>query len=312
MPKRNRSRFILPIGIVLLVVSVILMILAQGATSWDDAQHIAGQTFRQARSLVARAIGQPSLSGVPEPRLVKYKFAIIADSHEDTTYFPQISSKIAKKEDIAFVVHLGDLSNAGDLDKLTEARRVLDQISAPVYILPGDHDLNWVPRHDLQNFRQVFGQKQTYRSFDYEQEHFILIDNSNLNQGIDLDQWQWLESDLQANRQRNIYVFMSTPISNPYISFKRMGSQNETVANQANKLGRLLADAGVKAIFAGDTHAFSQYNDKQTGLSIVTAGSAGSTKNPLPQHLQVDILADGGYNVSSIPQGKAIPVQGTD
>jgi hypothetical protein len=241
-----------------------------------------------------------------------YKFAIVSDSHEDTTFFPNIIAQISKRHDISFVAHLGDLTNAGEVVKLQQAKTVLDQLSQPVYILPGDHDLNWVPQHDLANFRQVFQETRTYYAFSRGAERYVFIDNSNINTGLDSNQWQWLESELAAHASSNIYVFMSTPISNPYLAFKAMGSQNDVVLAQAKRLGQLLSKYHTKVIFAGDTHMYTQYKDKETGVPIATVGAAGSTKNPLPMYVVVEIFADGQYNVSSIPYSSAIPITGND
>jgi hypothetical protein len=263
------------------------------------------QNFLPSKELVG--ISKPT----PTPK-VAYKFAILSDTHEDETYFPKIVDQIQKRQDIVFVAHLGDLSNAGDKLKLQEAKNILDHISEPVFVIPGDHDLNWLPQHDLANFMQVFHEQKTYYTTNRANEHFIFLDNSNINSGLSDAEWQWLEADLQSNRQPNIYVFMSTPLSNPYLSFKKMGAENEGVAAQAEKLSKLFGQYHVKAIFAGDTHTFSKYDDTISGVPTITVGSAGSTKNPLPLYLTVDILENGGYNVTSIPYTSAIPVQGSD
>jgi 3',5'-cyclic AMP phosphodiesterase CpdA len=227
-------------------------------------------------------------------------------------YFPQIVDEIASRQDIAFVAHLGDVSDAGDKAKLQQAKGVLDRIDEPVYVLPGDHDLNWFPAHDLTNFLQVFKQKRAYFSLNHGSEHFLFIDNSDLNNGISQTQWRWIAEDLAVHADQAIYVFMSTPLSNPYLAFKAMGSQSQTVKDQAVQLGQLLKKYPVRAIFAGDTHTFAQYTDHDSQLPIITVGASGATKNLLPLYVIVDIFSDGSYNVTSIPYQHAIPVQGAD
>lgn len=258
----------------------------------------------------------PSISRVqPDTQANKkiaYKFAIISDSHQDTVYFPQIVDELVKRNDLLFVAHLGDLSDAGDKAALTKAKQILDQIAEPVYVLPGDHDYNWFPEHNLANFRQVFGSSKTYFSFNHGQQHYLFIDNSDLNNGISPNEWLWIERDLQINAKKQIFVFMSTPLSNPYLAFKAMGSQSDAVKEQSKQLGMLLKKYPIKAVFAGDTHTFAQYKDKESQLPIITVGAAGSTKNLLPLYVIVDIFSDSSYNVTSMPFKQAIPVQGTD
>lgn len=245
------------------------------------------------------------LAGKPTEELsTKYKFALIADSHEDLSVYPEIVADIAARQDLVFVAHLGDLSNAGESQKLQESKQILDTINAPVHVLPGDHDSNWVPRRDLTNFKQVFGLQRTSFSVTHDTEKFIFIDNSDGNEGISLESWEWLSHELEISKNHNIYVLMSTPLSNPYLTFKTMGSQSESVKKQAEELGNLLLNYKVKAIFAGDTHTFSQYKDKSTEIPIITVGATGVNKNPLPLYTVVEILSDGSYNVSSIPLNK--------
>jgi hypothetical protein len=302
----------LMLGSVLLVLAGMLIL---AHSTWPSLQNTVFATARPLKDWVKQ---QLTLVPAEQAKLqdrhaqVAYKFIILSDTHQDVAYFPKIVDEIAKRQDSAFVAHLGDLTDAGEQDKLIEAKQVLDRIPEKVYVLPGDHDLNWIPRHDLTNFKAVFGEKKTYYSFNKGQEHYIFIDNSDLNTGIDEEQWQWLEADLRRYKRQHIYALMSTPLSNPYLSFKKMGSQNDLVAQQAVRLEKLLGQYDTKAMFAGDTHTFAQYDDALTHIPTITVGSAGSTKNPLPLYVLVEIFNNGGYNVTSVPYSSSIPVQGTD
>lgn len=262
---------------------------------WQRGQSFVEQIYTRGRDVI---------SPEDKQRKITYKFAVLADSHEDVEVFPEIVDQIAAREDLAFVVHLGDLSNAGELPKLTQAKNILDRIEVPVYVLPGDHDLNWVPEHDLRNFRQVFGYARTSYAISQGDHRLLFIDNSDLNNGIDESAWRWLNSELETNVDTQKIVFMSTPLSNPYLGFKTMGSQSEEVRQQASELGQLLAQHDVRVIFSGDTHTFSQFKDESTGLDIVTVGAAGTSKNPLPMYVLVEIFSDGNYNVTSVPYAK--------
>src|SRR5690606_16307160 len=121
---------------------------------------------------------------------VKYKFAILADTHEDVQVFPKIVDKISQRDDLEFVAHLGDLSNAGERNKLAEAKSILDQISVPVHVIPGDHDLNWIPKRDLTNFLSVFGLPVTTYGIEHDSQYFVFIDNSDSQNGIPENEMQ--------------------------------------------------------------------------------------------------------------------------
>ncbi len=298
MAKKQKSRVIIRLLVYVFLVSVAAILLY--TFSGKPLQALFG--VESVSKIIDRFNQQlPAGSQNVPSQTVKYKFAILSDSHEDTTVYPQLVNQIKARDDLDFVVHLGDQSNAGEIQKLQESKAILDTIEEPVYVLPGDHDSNWVPRRDLANFKHVFSLQQTSYSVLHIQEKFIFIDNSSGNQGVSSEAWDWLRQELESSQGLHLYVFMSTPLSNPYLSFKTMGSQNEKVKQQAVELGELLSMYKVRAIFAGDTHTFSQYKDKLTGIPIITVGASGTNKNPLPLYVVVEILSDGSYNVSSVP-----------
>lgn len=232
---------------------------------------------------------------------VKYKFAIISDSHADSEIYPKIIAEIKQRQDIQFLAHLGDHSSGGELHELQQSKDYLDRLSIPVYVLPGDHDLNWLPRRDLTNFLAVFQLPVTTYGFYKDQQYYMFIDNSDAKNGIPQEEIDWIKVALNQHQDKDIYVFMSTPLSNPYLDFKTMGAQSDKVKEQAKELGEILSTGRVKVIFAGDTHTYSQYRDDDTDIPIVTVGAVGTNKNPLPLYVVVEILSDGEYNVTSIP-----------
>ena len=299
MGKKRKSRVlrILLVTTIFIVVTAIAIYFILGR-SFDSISNAIS-----VESLLSRLgeISTQSSKSTQSRAQVKYKFAVISDNHEDTSVYPKIVEQIAARSDLVFVAHLGDQSNAGERIKLQESKGILDNIEVPVYVLPGDHDSNWVPRRDLTNFKQVFNLQQTSYAVTHESERYIFIDNSDGNEGISTEAWDWLSRDLESSQGLNKYVLMSTPLSNPYLTFKTMGAQSNEVKQQAEDLGKMLMDYGVKAIFAGDTHTFSQYKDESTNIPIITVGATGVNKNPLPLYVVVEILSDGSYNVSSIP-----------
>ncbi len=291
----------------LFVVTLLIMAVIGGLAylwwptkSWEGLKTEINSLSRTVQSIVKSStekLAEPSKAD----KKVAYRFAILSDSHEDTTVFPKIVGQIAARQDLSFVAFLGDASNAGELSKLREAKAYLDNIEIPVHVIPGDHDRNWLPQRDLRNYKQTFGVTATSFSFSKGDESFIFIDNSDSTNGIDAASWAWLEGELEKRKETNMYVFMSTPLYNPYLSFKTMGSQNEAVKDQAGQLADLLSGYPVQVIFAGDTHTYSQYKDEEHKLSVVTVGSAGTNKNFLPLYVEVEIYSDGSYNATSIP-----------
>ncbi|MBM4402617.1 MAG: metallophosphoesterase, partial [Candidatus Cloacimonetes bacterium] len=236
---------------------------------------------------------------------VSFRFAIVADSHEDEVYFPQILQRI-KKENVDFLIHLGDLVNSGDLEKIRQGKDFLDNSGVPYYIIPGDHDYNWQPEHSLANFKEVFGNEQiyppnrrVYSSFGHKGFFFILFDNSDNTNEVDVTQLKWLKDELEEHATNyqpsttNKFVFCHKPLLNPYFPDK--------VDPNGTAVLELLTDYKVTQVFSGNVHTFARYPDSQTGIGITTIGAAGTYKNPLPQYALVTVFEDGSFNVEAKP-----------
>ena len=80
-----------------------------------------------------------------------------------------------------------------------------------------------------------------------------------------------------------------------------MGRVEKKLKDQARSLIQTLARSGVKKVFAGDTHFFSQYNDPETKLEMVTVGSLATERNPqVPRFAVVSVFEDGSSRVDDI------------
>jgi 3',5'-cyclic AMP phosphodiesterase CpdA len=163
-----------------------------------------------------------------------FRFAIISDTHirpSKESSSPWITNLMTNDRarwvvnkvityDPDFVIHLGDVvhpvphlptySSASNV-----ANMIMKEISAPVYYVPGNHDIGdksnpmvpaYIVNEDyLQNFKKYYG--PTYQSFDHEGVHFILMNSPVINSGLkeEKEQHKWLETDLKINRgKRNL------------------------------------------------------------------------------------------------------------
>jgi predicted MPP superfamily phosphohydrolase len=75
-----------------------------------------------------------------------FSFALITDLHIDAhnpqpaEYLQQVVAELNANADIAFVLVSGDVTERGDSASLQQARSMLQQLKAPYYITPGNHD----------------------------------------------------------------------------------------------------------------------------------------------------------------------------
>lgn len=105
-----------------------------------------------------------------------FRFAFISDTHigspnggaeEDLR---RTVADINAMEDVAFVVLTGDITELGTNAELATAKRILDSLDIPYYIIPGNHDTGWSESGGL-SFNQTFGDDKFY--FKQNGVHFI-------------------------------------------------------------------------------------------------------------------------------------------
>ena len=212
-----------------------------------------------------------------------FRFAVISDTHirpsgeSSSPWKTNLMTNdrarwVAKKVDTYnpdFVIHLGDivhpvphLPTYGSASSV--ANEIMESLSAPVYYVPGNHDIGdknnpTVPAYIVnegyfRDFRKYYG--QTYQSFDYRDIHFVLINSPVLNSRLpeEKQQKQWLEEDLQRNQGKRILLFSHYP---PYL-YQPEESDNYDNIDQTERgwLLELLRRYGVEAFFAGHVHQF--------------------------------------------------------
>lgn len=231
---------------------------------------------------------------------VKFKFAVMADSHKDVANLSK-ALEIAKAQGAKFVVMMGDLSDVGTTEELTATKRVLDNSGLQYYVTAGDHDL-WDSRDKEsdapKNFKKVFG--LTYQSFSYDMVRYILIYNSDNYLGLDGVQLQWIEDELSRSETESAstltFVFAPTPLYHPS-SDHVMGKVTPKLTGQAEHLATTFKRAGVDLVFSADTHFYAKFTEPKNELDMLTVGAVTSERNPqAPRFAMVDILEDGSYN----------------
>lgn len=232
---------------------------------------------------------------------VKFRFAVMADSHKDTASLER-ALRQAIAADAEFVVMMGDLSDVGTMEELTATKQVLDNSGLQYYVTPGDHDL-WDSRDKEsdapRNFKEVFG--DTYQSFSYLTARYILIYNSDNYLGLDGVQLSWIEDELSRAETENpsdlTFVFAPTPLYHPS-SDHVMGKVTPKLAEQAEHLATTFKRSGVDLVFSADTHFYSKFTEPQNELDMLTVGAVTSERNPqAPRFALVEVLEDGNYNI---------------
>lgn len=234
-----------------------------------------------------------------------FNFLLIADSHNDS---PNLQKAISRAKlanaDLSFVIGLGDYTNVGTLSELKAAKAEFDAAGLRYFLVAGDHDL-WDSRNSNlpadTNFKQVFG--PLFQSFIFKNYLFLLLDNSDDYLGFGNIQLDWVTRELEKSKTawvKGIFVFLHEPLYHPS-SDHYMGKLDGSLKQQAQAMVFQLKSNGVKKVFAGDIHYFSEYEEPTTRLSMVTVGATVTDRNPqAPRYAVVTVFDDGLIRVDDV------------
>lgn len=205
-----------------------------------------------------------------------FSFAVLSDSEsQQGTISPTYQNMIANinQSEAKFLLHLGDFTNKGLDTEYQEFTQFMDEnLNIPYYTAPGNHDI----LQNKENYQKYF--EKLYYSFDYENSHFIILDNSDNKYGFDDTQMLWLENDLKENQDKQIFIGMHRPIDIPYAeSIDISDGATKTAKESYANFRKLLQDYKVTEIFAGHVHIYFSY--RLENVPVIITGGAGSEPN---------------------------------
>ena len=208
-----------------------------------------------------------------------FEFVVIGDTRprfesQDFRLFEGLIGKINALKP-ARVINLGDLiygygppSKEKQWDKY---QQVIRAIEPPYYQVPGNHDTH------SKEARRIYGRRfgSFYQSFDYQDWHFVLLDNTEHQRWGYLGpaQLAWLKADLQATRARGVFVFLHFPVWEP----ERITPEYYAFWEQT--LHPLFRNSRVRAVFAGHYHAYGPTREFD-GIRYFITGGGGAELRP--------------------------------
>lgn len=187
------------------------------------------------------------------------------------------------------VIITGDLVN--DPDNLLQKAGFntnLGAIEAPVWLLPGNHDIKGYTPENHDAYVELRGYDRF--SFQLNGCSFIGIDTNPIKEGVteaEEEQFEWLTEQLEAAREaRYTFIFLHCPIVRE--SLNEPEDYFNFDMSQRRRYIDLFKKYGVDAVFAGHTHC--QYTAHVEGIRFFTAGAVGNC------------LGDGfpGFNVVKV------------
>ena len=193
----------------------------------------------------------------------------------------------------AYVFVTGDLVNDPEDAVQDSVYRVrIAEVTAPVYAVPGNHDIRKFTREK----QAAYIAQRGYDRFSFRERGcaFIGIDSDCIKDGVEeaeTEQWTWLEKELSAaGRCRYTFVFLHCPViresldePEDYFNFS-LGQRREYID--------LFKKYGVDVVFAGHTH--QEYDTEVEGIRFVAAGPVGNALgHGTPGYNVVQVGKDG-------------------
>ena len=200
------------------------------------------------------------------PASGSFRFAILGDRTGEAQpgVYEQVWKDVAA-ENPAFVLSVGDTIQ-GMNDQSAEAEwREVDQILKPfrrypLYLVPGNHDIWSIESERL--FEQYAGHKAHY-SFDYEQAHFTVLDNSRSDE-LATEELAFLETDLKAHAGQPLKIV---------VSHRPSWLVDVALGNPKFALHQLAKRYGVQYVIAGHLHQMLHFElEGVTYISMVSSG----------------------------------------
>jgi predicted phosphodiesterase len=201
-----------------------------------------------------------------------FRFVVYGDTRDGHEIHRKLVALIMKQKP-ALVVQTGDLVHTGSDDGLW---KIYDEITGkmrktiPVYPARGNHDVGGKGYEDRMTRPFTSGNKLHY-SFDKGGCHFVSVDSLSPYEAGS-EQYQWLEKDLAAAKDKawHIFVFFHYP---PY-SIGAHGSDERI----RQELCPLFRKNGVRAVFNGHDHIY--YHTQRDGIHYIVSGGGGAPLYP--------------------------------
>ena len=204
------------------------------------------------------------LAGASEPD--SFHFVILGDRTGESQpgVYEHLWEDLAAQAP-AFVVSTGDTIE-GTSDATAESQwRHMEDILSPwkrfsLYLAPGNHDI-WSVRSE-QLYREYSGRALHY-SFDYQQAHFTILDNSRSDQ-LSAAELSFLDDDLREHKDQPLKFI---------ISHRPSWILNALLDNPKFELHQIVKKYGVQFVIAGHLHQLLHVD--LDGVTYVSMPSAG-------------------------------------
>jgi len=220
---------------------------------------------------------------------------------------------------VHFFVLTGDIVNTSTIESWQQVELELTQYALPNYFVMGNHDANAI---GTAVFEEKFG--NTYYSFDYRHERFIILNSTEIDRSISPNQMVFLKDCLNnADDSINtVFIFFHELLWNSLEKYKGVMAnsrsrydQIKTYSNYWSDVNPLLEQYPDKRfyLFAGDvggnTDAISAFYDNWGHITLLASGMGEVTDE---NYLVVTVTIDGTVAFKLVPLNAGVTMNDID
>ena len=208
-----------------------------------------------------------------------FQFIVCGDPQNEYQIFDKI---LEAAKSVDFLIIAGDVTGSGTPTEFQNFLSKMKGSGVRYYCVPGNHDVASGPVDEV--YRAYIG--PPHQAFDYQNCHFVLIDNSTPSLGFYPQEQQWVKEDLKAVKGRGFeHVFAVCHVA-PGFPYSSHFDPSERTGMDANEnLVPILSAGKVEELFCGHMHVYEQ--SREGGMLLTITGGAGAPLHLGPQ--------SGGY-----------------
>lgn len=198
-----------------------------------------------------------------------YKFGAVGDIQSAWDEGYKIAKAI-KEHQLDFFICLGDFVMMPTDEEYSEALKLFNEFSVPVYHVLGNHDGDG-DASDFELFKTNIG-KANYK-FVYNDDLFLFLDGAQ--QSISRKVFDYAQLNLEKSKEENKFIFIHVPI------FDQSGIRGNSfnTSYDAARFMNLLIQNDVDIVFSGHIHSYQDF--MISGVRNIIAGMGGGVPEAL-------------------------------
>jgi 3',5'-cyclic AMP phosphodiesterase CpdA len=247
--------------------------------------------YLSASTLLALGLWPGRLRADNEQPAGSFRFHVINDTHcVSPECAPYLQGAVAqmKRDETAFCLHLGDLSDKGDREHIETVREIFKQLPGPMYPVIGNHD--YLSQNDRSAYTAALPTRINYH-FSHGGWQFVGLDTTEglhyEKTSVSSETLRWLDDELpRLERRRPTVIFTHFPMG---------AGVNYRPLNAEAVLERFL-EFNLQAVYSGHFHAFTERTIRS---AVLTTNSCCSLRRD--NH---DGTKEKGYFVCQAQDGR--------